>query len=327
MCTCITLKEREFYFGRNLDLNDTFGNTIVVTPGSFPLCFAREGKIEQHFSMIGMAEVRNGYPLYGEAANEKGVAMAGLYFPGHACYQREEESRRNYQVAPFELILWILGQCGSVEEAMELLEKTVITDRAFSSELPNVPLHWMLADQERCVTVEAVKEGVRIYENPFGVLTNNPPFPFYNYYVSQYLHLTKDSPESTFSETLKLRPFGEGMGAVGLPGDLSPASRFVRASFLKENAVGGTDEMSCVTRFFHILEQTGMVEGTVRTGDGGMDRTTYSCCMNATQGIYYCRTYENNRIQAVKLKKEDAGKRELLSYPVVREQDVSWLRQ
>lgn len=325
MCTCIALKEQDFYFGRNLDLDADFGNTIVVTPGRYPLYFVGGERIKQHFSMIGMAQIQDGYPLYAEAVNEKGVGMAGLYFPGEAFYQPVKTERKKYQVAPFELILWLLSQCGSTKEAEELLAGTEIVDASFSSWLPNMPLHWMLADKERCVTVEAVRDGVKVFENPFGVLTNNPPFPFYMAYVSQYLHLTKSAPANSFSERLDLSPFGEGMGAVGLPGDMSPASRFVRASFLKENSRGESDEMSCVTRFFHILEQVGMVKGTVRTGDGTWDRTTYACCMNATRGIYYCRTYENSQIQAVALQEEDAWKKDLLSWSVSRRQDLSWL--
>ena len=178
--------------------------------------------------------------------NEKGLGMAGLYFPGNACLSvcadgwragpspdRMRTGPAQSRVAPFELIPWLLGQAASVDEAEALLAGAQIVDIPFSEQLPNAPLHWMVADRRRCLTVEAVREGLKIYDNPFGVLTNNPPFPFHLMHTSQYLHLTSEAPANRFSKRLDLQPFGQGMGAMGLPGDASPASR-VRAGRLPE---------------------------------------------------------------------------------------------
>ena len=123
--------------------------------------------------------------------------------------------------------------------------------------MPAAPLHWMLADRERCLVLEAVEEGLKIYENPFGVLTNNPPFPYHRENMRNYLNLTAGSPCNRLSEELELIPYGQGLGALGLPGDASPASRFVKTVFLKYNSVTEKEEgnaaeaeLAEITEFF-----------------------------------------------------------------------------
>lgn len=299
MCTCITYQNKDFYFGRNLDLDCSFGEQVAVTPRNFPLEFRRAGREEHHYAMIGMASANDSFPLYAEAVNEKGLCMAGLNFPGNAYYR--EVSGEGIEIASFEIIAWILGKCASVAEAEASLRKIKIVDLAFSPQMPPAPLHWMLADKERCLVLEAVREGLKIHENPFGVLTNNPPFEYHKINMNNYLNLSARSPENRFSDGLELKGYSQGMGAVGLPGDASSASRFVRAAFLRWNSVSPEDEDSNVSQFFHILDGVAMVRGAVVTEAGTYDITTYSCCVNARTGTYYYKTYDDSRIRKVDL--------------------------
>lgn len=310
MCTCMTYRKERFYFGRNLDLEYSFGEQVAVTPRNYPLHFRNGEKQEHHYAMIGMAAGEKSYPLYAEAANEKGLCMAGLNFPGNACYRAPEAGKIN--VASWELIPYLLGSCASVEEAEPILKRLCVTDEAFSSQMPPAPLHWMLADRERCLVLEAVEEGLKIYENPFGVLTNNPPFPYHRENMRNYLNLTAGSPDNRVSGELELIPYGQGMGALGLPGDASPASRFAKTVFLKYNSVTEKEEGNAaetepaeITEFFHILEQVGMIRGMVRTPEGRCDITLYSSCICPETGKYYFRTYGDSRIQAVDLWEEN----------------------
>ena len=305
MCTCITYENGDFYFGRNLDLESSFGEKVVVTPRNHPFHW-REMEREEgpHFAMIGMGAVAGDTPLYAEAVNEKGLAMAGLNFPGNACYSpRAEEGR--YNVATFELIPWLLGTCASVSQVEELLHKANIRDTAFAPQMPPAPLHWMIADQERCLVAEMVAEGLKLYDNPAGVLTNNPPFPYHQMNLANYLNVTAAHPDSRFSAGLDLAPYAEGMGGLGLPGDASSPSRFVKAAFLKWNSAGEKEEGANVSQFFHILDNVSMVRGSVVTASGAYDITTYSCCVNTRTGVYYYKTYDNSRIRAVDLHRED----------------------
>lgn len=322
MCTCITCKNGDFYFGRNLDLEYGFGEKVVITPRNYRFEFKKLPEIKKHYAMIGMASVQDGYPLYAEAVNEKGLGMAGLNFPGNAVYQEEEKGKDN--VTPFELIPWLLAQCASVSEVRRLLENINLLNVPFAPGLPLAPLHWMIADSDSCIVLESTRDGIHIYENPYGVLTNNPPFPYYQAHLSNYMNLTGKYPENRFAGGVELSVYGQGLGAVGLPGDFSPASRFVRAAFLKWNSRSPEDEASNVSQFFHILDGAAMVRGSVITAEGREDITTYSCCVNAGKGIYYYKTYDNNQIQAVRMNEENMEKESLTVFELLKEQQINW---
>lgn len=303
MCTCITYLNNDFYFGRNLDLDCSFGETVTITPRNFPLVFRQVGQQDHHYAMIGMASACGSFPLYAEAVNEKGLAMAGLNFPGNAFYRKV--NGEGLELASFEIIAWILGKCASVAEAEEYLGGMKITDTAFSDRMPPAPLHWMLADHEKCLVIEAVQEGLKVYENPFGVLTNNPPFEFHRMNMNNYMNLTAESPQNRLSDKLDLKPYAQGMGAIGLPGDASSTSRFVRAVFLKCNSVAPEEEKASVSQFFHILDSVAMVRGAVVTEQGTYDITTYSSCINTRTGVYYYKTYDDRRVHAVDMYETD----------------------
>lgn len=322
MCTCITYKNGDFYFGRNLDLEYTFGEQVVITPRNYELKFRKLPSIFHHYAMIGMATVAQNYPLYAEAVNEKGLGIAGLNFPGNACYQKEDTNKKN--VTPFELIPWILGQCASVKEARELLEELNLLDEAFAEKMPLSPLHWMIADKEECIIMECIQDGIHIYENPYGVLTNNPPFPYYQMHLNNYLNLSSENPKNGFAPEIPLNTYGQGMGAIGLPGDYSPASRFVKAAYLKWNSRSSEEENANVSQFFHILDGVSMVRGSVITPEGREDITTYSCCINADQGIFYYKTYDNNQIQAVRMQKENMDSEDLKIFDLELKQQILW---
>lgn len=304
MCTSLTFQTSDFYFGRNLDLEYNFGEKIVITPRQYPFIFKFAGTLSEHYAIIGTAQITDGCPLYAEAVNEKGLCLAALNFPGNAVYAETPESGKT-NLAPFELFGFLLGTCATVKEAEEKLKAVCITHTAFKDGYPVAPLHWHIADKDRSLVLECTKDGMHLYENPVGVLTNNPPFPFQLTNLQNYMHLTSNPPENRFASALKLAPYGQGMGALGLPGDASPASRFVRAAFCKWNSELPSGEEASVTQFFHILDNVAMVAGSVRTPENKFDRTTYSSCINASRGIYYYKTYNNNQISAVSMHKTD----------------------
>ena len=310
MCTCITYENGDFYFGRNLDLDCSFGEKVTVTPRNFLLNFCKTPGVDHHYAMIGMASAADSFPLYAEAMNEKGLCMAGLNFPGNAIYQ--EVCGEGIEVASFEIIPWILSRCSTVAQAREYLSKMRIINTSFSPQMPPAPLHWMLADRENCLVIEAVRHGLKVYDNPFGVLTNNPPFDYHLMNMNNYLNLTSQRPENRFSQKVDLKPYAQGMGALGLPGDASSASRFVRAAFFKCNSVSKKDEQSNVSQFFHILDGVAMIRGSVITGDGKYDITTYSCCMNPRTGMYYYKTYDDSHVSQVDMYGEDLDGRALV---------------
>ena len=300
MCTAITVKSDNFYFGRNLDLDYHYNEAVTITPRRFPFTF-RNGKLnDNHYAIIGVATVADGYPLYYDATNEKGLSIAGLNFPDNAVYYPESDSKIN--VAPFELIPWILGRCSTADEAYRELKTINVWDVPFSKEFPQSPLHWMVADKNRCFVIETMRSGMKLYENAVGVLTNNPPFEYHANNLTNYINLTPYQPETRFGTEMK--PYSLGMGAIGLPGDLSSASRFVRAAFVKYNSVCGESEYENVNRFFHILGSVKQVKGCTVT-DNGCEYSVYTCCMNADKGIYRFSSYDNQNIISVDMHDTD----------------------
>lgn len=322
MCTAVTYKTKDHYFGRTLDFDFSYAETVTITPRNFSLKFRKAGKMERHYAMIGMAYVVEDYPLYYDAVNEKGLAMAGLYFAGNAEYQKQRANTDN--VAPFEFIPWVLGQCGSIAEAKKLLEHINLLEEHFSNELPLSPLHWIICDRDRSITVECVKEGLHIFDNPVGVLTNNPRFDQQMFQLNRYMGLSIDTPENHFSKELKLESYSRGMGALGLPGDLTSTSRFVRAAFVKLNSLSGDSESESISQFFHILGSVEQQRGCVRMGEGQYEMTIYTSCCNTDKGIYYYTTYENHQITAVSMYNENLEGAVLVSYPLVKGQQILW---
>jgi len=319
MCTAITYKTRDSYFGRSLDLEYSYNEKVVVTPRNFIFDFRRKGSIENHYAIIGMATVVSDYPLYYEAANEYGLSMASLNFPGNAHYFPAVEGKDN--IAPFEFIPWILSRCKNLTEARRLLENLSLWDVNFSEQFPLSPLHWMIADKEGAITVESVKEGLKIYENPVGVLTNNPTFDYHMTHLCDYINLTPQTPENRFG-TDNLTTYSRGMGAMGLPGDLSSASRFVRAAFVKLNSVSGGDERESISQFFHILGAVEQQRGCVILSDGSYELTAYMSCINQDKGIFYYTTYENRCIHAVDMHRCDLEGTELVMYALKKTQQI-----
>lgn len=321
MCTAITYKTKDAYFGRTLDIECSYGEEVILMPRNHKLSFRHKKDLESHYAIIGMGTVRDGYPLYYDAANECGLGMAGLNFPTNACYFPLQEAKEN--VAPFEFIPWILGQCKSVKEARECLSLLNLCSTPFSKDLPLSPLHWMIADRDESIVVESVKEGLQIYENPVGVLTNNPPFSYHLLHLCDYMTLSKEPPVARFGKEF-LAPYSRGMGAMGLPGDFSSASRFVRAAFVRENSVSNTDEMSSVSQFFHILGAVEHIRGCVLLDDGKYEITAYTSCINLSRGIYYYTTYENRAISAIDLHRCDLNGGALFRFSLQNKQEIVW---
>ncbi len=322
MCTAATYQTKDFYFGRTLDHDCSYGEEVAITPRNYEFLFHYVKQMPTHYAMIGMAHVLGGYPLYYEAVNEKGLGIAGLNFPENADYKEAEEGKDN--VAPFELIPWILGQCASLAEARELIKNLNIVKLSVSEALPATPLHWMIADKTGAITMESTKSGLHVYENPVGVLANNPTFDIHLFHLNNYMNLSPKEPENRFAPALSLQKYCLGLGAVGLPGDLSSMSRFVRVAFVKMNSVSGDSEAESVGQFFHILGSVEQQKGCCNLGDGKYEFTLYTSCCNASKGIYYYTTYGNRRITAIDMHREDLDGSKVVTYGLEMEESIKW---
>lgn len=292
MCTAVTYKTKDSYFGRNLDLEFSYGECVSIMPRMFPFPLRHKNPMTAHHAIIGISHVADGYPLYYDAANEFGLGMAALRFTDSSPYADSDG------ITSFELIPFVLGQCISVNEAKNLLTNTVITNDNFSSEYPNTPLHWMIADKNCSIVVEWTDGHLKIFDNPIGVLTNTPSFD------RQLINLDHTS---------------------SVPYGISSEERFARAVYVRKNSISDSSEEESTNQFFHILDSVSQIRGLNITDDGSYEITVYSSCMNLERGIYYYKTYENSRITAVNMHNEDLNGSNLLVYPLNTAQDIHWV--
>jgi choloylglycine hydrolase len=271
MCTAITRFGSPFFFGRNMDLDYDFSGEIIVTPRNFPFSFLSE---KTHYAIMGMARTVDGFPLYADAMNEKGLCMAALNFPQSGYYFcRHPEGKQG--VASFEMIPLILSLCSTVREAEELLQDISVTNRAFREDIPPTLLHWIVSDQSRSLSIEPRKEGLCVTHNPFGVLTNEPPFSFHCKNAELYQDLSPILPR----------------GALGLPGDYSSPSRFIKATYLIKSQ-RKVELSNTVAHMFRILQAVAPPKGSVILPNGKPHYTVYSCCMEPLQGCYHYQRYD-----------------------------------
>ena len=171
MCTATTYKTDDFYVGRTLDYEFSYGEVVAITPRNYPINFHFMDEVKNHYAMIGMTHIANDYPLYYDAVNVKGLGMAGLNFVGNAKYYDVDEDKEN--VAQYEFINYILSQWANVAKAKEKLKNIHITTTKFNENYPLAQLHYIIADKDSCIVVETIEDGMHIYDNKVGVLTNN----------------------------------------------------------------------------------------------------------------------------------------------------------
>lgn len=330
MCTAATYQTNNHYFGRNLDYEISYGEEVCITPRNFPFSFRHMDGPKSHHAIIGIAFITNDpatgneFPLYYDAINEAGLGIAGLNFVGNTIFHDPADGKDN--IAGFELIPWILGQCTTTTEAREFFSRINLVSTAFSDQLPPAELHWILSDTTgSCIVIESVTDGIKIYDNPIGILTNNPPFDKQLLQLSNYQHLSAKAPANNLAPNLTFNTYSRGMGAIGLPGDLSSESRFAKAAFTKLNSVSANDELSSASQFFHILHSVDQQNGCCDLGDNKYERTLYSSCYNLEEGIFYYTTYDNHQISATKMHNANLNTAQLLRFPVLNTEQINYL--
>lgn len=307
MCTSIAYKTSDFYFGRNMDVEGHFDEQVVITPRNYKFDFKYDKAQVSHYAIIGMGRVKNLYPLYADGTNEKGLCACALNLPKSTVYQSNAEKEK-LNLTSYEIIPYILSNFESIKETKEGLTNLRILDTSFDEKTPSTPLHWLISDKDESIVIESTFEGVKIYDNPVGVLTNEPTFPSHLRNLEKYAHLT---PYDERQESGSL-----GLGLYGLEGDFSSVSRFVKASILKRYAIAEFGEGESVSTIFRLLYSVAPIKGCVMTRQGKAHYTVYTSVVNASKGIYYYTTNENMRLNKVSFSNADIDAQYLQVYPL-----------
>lgn len=323
MCTSIFYSPNEHYFGRNLDYEIAYGQKVIITPRNYEFNYREMPSQKSHYAMIGVSTVMDDYPLYCDAINEKGLGIAGLNFEGPGKYYPKAEGKKN--IASYELIPYLLASCATLEEVKKTLADANILDASFSPKLPSAFLHWIMSDKSgKSIVIESDHKGLHIYDNPVNVLTNNPIFPDQLLKLSDYADVSPAEPKNTLVPGVDLNLYSRSLGTHHLPGGMDSSSRFVKATFTLAHVPQGKDEVENVTNFFHILHSVEQAKGVDEVEEDRFEYTMYTDCMNLERGILYFTTYDNNRINAVDMNKEDLDANDLICYDLFKKQEIAF---
>ena len=321
MCTAISYTYKKHYFGRSLDLNYPVVPSFVFVPRNYEIKFKSLNSLKKHKAIYGIGLAKFNYPFMFDCANEDGLCFAGLNFPSNAVFNKVKDDKIN--LAPYELCLYLLGKYSSIKEVKEALKDISISDIPFNEYLPLSTLHYIMSDKEECIVIEQTKEGLKVYDNQYGVLTNNPPFYYHALNVNNYMNLTPKEPTNTFAKELKLVNYGKAMGAIGLPGDSSPSSRFVKATFLLHNVNKYEEDYKNVNEAFHVLNNVSTLKGESVMDDGSQEYTIYTSVYSASNNELYVRTYVDQELTMFNLAKEDLNSEYINTYDISFTQKVS----
>ncbi len=296
MCTAINDISKHHLFGRTLDLEYTLDEQVAITPRRYVFRFIHGETAYEHYAIIGAAHISGDIPLYYDGMNEKGLCAAALRLPALTAYHEKVPQKRNF--ASFELIPWILCNFDSAEAAKNALAEVNITPESFSDALSTTPLHWIIADRERSFVIESVEDGLKIYDNPYGVLTNAPDFP---------------------TQVTMLEEYGEPR-----LGDLSSSSRFIRAVNAKNYTLPTEKKTPSISRFFHLMSTVNQPHGLFRADERQL-RTVYTSCMDTKDQTYYFTTYDCRKIRGVRMKNAHLDLDTVSAFPMKRKEWIHFL--
>lgn len=303
MCTAVRFDDNEnnMYFGRNLDWTEGYGQRVVITPNGYKYNSAFLGEMTpKNGAIIGMAIIEENVPLYFDCANEAGLAIAGLNFPGYASYEKDAvEDKTN--VAAYEFPLWVCLNFSSVDEVEEALKNTAIVAKPINEKFPVSELHYIIGDKNRSIVVEYTENGMEIFKNDVDILTNQPGYAWHQENLRNYMNLEPKKPHEVKWGKAKMVPFGSGSMMRGLPGDYYSPSRFVRVAYLNTHYPVKESEDENVIRLFHTLTGVAMIDGAAAMDETSFEKTIYTGGYSTASKTYYYNTYDNPAIMHVSM--------------------------
>lgn len=327
MCTSLSIKSNKGhnFFGRNMDLAYDFNQSVLIIPRNYQIQNKVTGDMAKNkYAIIGMGTIIDNHPTLADGMNEKGLACAGLNFDGYS-YVEENIVPGKKNIAPYDFIYWVVANHETVDEVKQTIENLELVKVPINERTPLPTLHWMIVDKTgKSIVVEKTKDKFAVYDNPVGVMTNNPTFDWHLTNLNEYMKITPNHPENVKWSDKELTPLGVGAGTLGIPGDFESVSRFIRIAYIRAHMPSIEDEITAVTQFLHMLDYVIMVKGGVITKDGLEDITRYSSCMDQERGIYYYRNYNNNRINAIDMHKEDLDSTEIKLFHYLETQDINY---
>jgi len=323
-CTSFRVKTKEGYvfYGRTLE-GQSFASSISVVPkgteyvGTLPEGKQNGLKWTTKYGMVGMNA--GGLPQLIDGINDQGLTAGNLFFPGYADYQAFDLQKANRSIAQYEVITWILSNFATVAEVKEGI-KNVRVCRVVSDQVGDLPLHYTIHDpQGNSLVIEHVKGELKVYDNPIGVMTNSPTFDWHLTNLRNYVSLSPNNPRPVTVDGVKGTGFGQGGGMLGLPGDYSPPSRFVRIAALVTSALPAKGYDEGLNLAMTIVDTVDIAKGTVRDLSGKTteyDTTCWAVAVDLGQKKYYYRRYFNKDWRCVDIMKALDGAKGIMTISI-----------
>jgi choloylglycine hydrolase len=270
-----------------------------------------------------------GQPFLFDGLNEKGLASALFYFPTSATYMPYTAADAGRTMAPWELGSWMLENFANVEEVKASIGKVVIPAVVFEGWGFAPEVHFIVHDASgKSIVIEYVDGKLNVYDNPLGVVTNSPAFDWHMSNLRNYVNFSMTNVPPVKLGSVKLEPFGQGSGMLGLPGDFTPPSRFVRAVAFSQSVLPSKTGRDAVLEAFHILNQFDIPKGAARErekdehGNILADYTQWTAASDLTAKRYYFRTYDDSQIRMLDLMKMDIDGKDLATIPMTGDEII-----
>lgn len=300
MCTAITLQSQqaEGFFGRTMDFSYDIQPELYIVPKNHiwnnPLNMSL---IRNQYSFIGIGQKLDGIFGFFDGVNEKGFAAASLYFAGYAQYNTKLPHSNSQPIASFDFLHYILGRCSSIQDLRTLLRNISIIGLPDPVTQTVAPLHWIATDKTgKSVVIEQTKKGLKLFDNPIGVMTNSPDFEWHMTNLRNYLEVSPEQTEEVFWENIRLKPFGQAGGTMLLPGGYTSPERFIRTAYLKTHVPKPKNAIEVIISCFHIVESVSIPRGAVISSRNTYDYTKYTAFINTNTCEYFFKTYDNLQI-------------------------------
>jgi choloylglycine hydrolase len=316
-CTAFQLTSGDgsiIYF-RSMEFGFPFNSNVLIIPrGTQYVGTAPDGKPglkwSAKYGAVGL-NVDVAPSLVADGMNEKGLVVGMLYLPGYAQFLPPDPSKEARTIGGWEVGAYLLTTVATVAEAKQVLtsEKAYVAQQIFPAFKQQLPVHFYVGDATGAVViVEYVNGKLTLHDNPIGTLTNSPPFDWQTTNLANYVNLSPvNVPELNLASKLQIRNFGQGSGMLGIPGDYTPPSRFVRVALFSHWVDPGKTQLETVGAGFHVLNTFDIFKGAIRTtaANPSGDVTEWAVAHDRTNLKTYVRTDAGQTIQMVDLKKID----------------------
>tara|TARA_R110002095_G_scaffold211170_1_gene199068 strand:+ start:9732 stop:10805 length:1074 start_codon:yes stop_codon:yes gene_type:complete len=330
-CTGITIKPKDgsVIFGRTLEFAQDLHSNIIIVPRNKEFVGIAPNQKQglrwnSQYGIVGMNAFN--LPIIADGINEKGLHVGIFYFPDYAKYQNVSTQEIAKTISPIQVPLYLLGSCMTVDDVAKQI-KQIKVGNVLMEQMGGVPpFHYIASDASgKSIVLEYVNGKLNIHQNPLGVFTNSPTFDWHMTNLGNYVNLLTNNIAKIEIEGQTITGLGQGSGMLGLPGDFTPPSRFVRAVAFSASVFPVQTAHEGVLQVFHVLNQFDIPKGAARGDQNGKttaDYTMWTAVSDLKNQLYYFRTYDDSTIRMVNLNSVDLNATEIKIISIQGEEQI-----